>query len=61
MAEALGALARELTQELRVEAVILAGTELALVPGTAWEGVRIVDCARLHVEAIVDAATDQAL
>ena len=56
-AEALGALARELAREPRVQAVVLAGTELALVPETAWDGVRVVDCAGLHVEAIVDAAT----
>lgn len=58
-AEVLGALARELMHELQAEAVILAGTELALVPEAAWEGVRAFDCARLHVEAIVDAATDR--
>jgi len=56
-AEALGALARELMQESQVQAVVLAGTELALVPETAWDGVQIVDCAKLRVEAIVDAAT----
>ncbi len=59
-ADALGAVARELVQGLEIQAVVLAGTELALVPGSAWGGVQVVDCARLHIRAIVDAATGQA-
>jgi len=55
-ADALGKLARKLTQELQVEAVVLAGTELALVPARIWEGVRVVDCAKLHIEAIMTAS-----
>jgi len=55
-AEALGTLARGLVRDLQVQAVVLAGTELALVPAGAWDGVRIVDCAKLHIGAIVAAA-----
>jgi len=43
-------------QDLQIQAVVLAGTELALVPAGAWDGVRIVDCAKLHIGAIVAAA-----
>ncbi len=55
-ADALGMLARDLKQELQVQAIVLAGTELALVPAKIWEGVRVVDCAKLHIEAIVAAS-----
>jgi aspartate racemase len=57
VAAELRALAAEYVEQLDVEVIVLAGTELALAPPVAWEGIRIVDCAALHVEAIVSAAT----
>ena len=54
--DALAKLARTPTQELGVQASVLAGTELALAPAEVWNGVNVVDCARLHIEAIVTAA-----
>jgi len=45
-----------MTRDLQVQAIILAGTELALVSADTWCEVRIIDCARLHIEAIVGAA-----
>jgi aspartate racemase len=55
-AQGLGTLAREFVRDLDVQAVVLAGTELALVPEGMWGGVNVVDCAKLHIEAIVAAA-----
>jgi len=55
-AAALGGLAREMTRDLQVQAIILAGTELALVSADTWCEVRTIDCARLYIEAIVGAA-----
>src|SRR5712671_1900515 len=42
--------------QLDVEAIVLAGTELALAPPQTWEGMSVVDCAALHLEAIVAAS-----
>jgi aspartate racemase len=55
-ASAFGRLAAALAKQGDVQAVVLAGTELALVPADAWLGVNVIDCAQLHVEAIVAAA-----
>jgi aspartate racemase len=55
-ARAFGALAAELARELEVEAIVLAGTELSLVPAEAWSGLQTINCAQLHIEAIVSAA-----
>jgi aspartate racemase len=48
---AIGLIARE-----SIEAVIVAGTELALILDEESAGYPIVDCARLHVEALADYA-----
>jgi len=49
-------LAADYFDQLNVEAIVLAGTELALAPPETWEGMRVVDCAALHMEAIVAAS-----
>ena len=53
-AGALGVLAAELAAEENADAVVLAGTELALVPPAAWGDVPVVDCAQAHIKAIVE-------
>ena len=55
-AQALAKLATQLIYDSDVQAVVLAGTELALVPSNAWSGLQTVDCAKLHIEALVAAA-----
>lgn len=55
-ASALRALALELTSTLGARAIVLAGTDLALAPPEVWAGMEVVDCAQLHVNAIVRAA-----
>lgn len=47
----------QLTQEAKVEAIMLGGTDLALVYGEGETDFPVVDCAAIHVEAIVRAAT----
>ena len=49
-------LAADYFDQLDVEAIVLAGTELALAPPQTWEGMSVVDCAALHMEAIVAAS-----
>jgi aspartate racemase len=56
VAIALRKLAADYLDQLDVEAIVLAGTELALVPPQTWDGMTVVDCAALHIEAIVAAA-----
>ena len=56
--ESLSRLARELMERERVEAVILAGTELALVFNESNTDFPHLDCARLHLNAIVRRALD---
>lgn len=41
-----------------VEAIVVAGTELALIVDEDSAGYPIVDCAQLHVEALADYAID---
>ncbi|HVJ52527.1 MAG TPA: aspartate/glutamate racemase family protein [Aliidongia sp.] len=53
----LAALAEDLTAQHDLDAVILAGTNLSVIPPGAWGGAPVIDCADLHVEAIVAAAT----
>jgi aspartate racemase len=53
---ALRSLAAEMIVAYGAEAVILAGTELALVPAAAWGDILVVDCAGAHIRAIIDAA-----
>jgi len=48
---------RTLVEECGVEAVLLAGTDLPLAFAGQVCGFPVVDCAALHVEAIVAAAT----
>lgn len=55
-ADALGDIATEYKERLGVEAIVLAGTELALVPAKTWRGIGVVDCAKLHVQGIITAA-----
>jgi aspartate racemase len=50
---ATGLIARE-----SVEAIVVAGTELALIVDKDRAGYPIVDCAQLHVEALADYAID---
>ncbi len=49
----LRAIARRLCEHEGAEAILLAGTELALVFDEANAGFPAVDCTRLHIEAIV--------
>jgi aspartate racemase len=56
--ESLSRLARELMEREGVEAVILAGTELALVFNESNTDFPHLDCARLHLNAIVRRALD---
>jgi aspartate racemase len=56
--ESLSRLARELMERESVEAVILAGTELALVFNENNTDFPHLDCARLHLNAIVRRALD---
>jgi aspartate racemase len=51
--EALAALARTLIARDGAEAIVLAGTELALVLNEENAGFPAVDCARLHLDAIL--------
>jgi aspartate racemase len=55
-ARALRALGAEISARGDVQAIVLAGTELALVPAGVWGDANVIDCARLHIEAIVRAA-----
>jgi aspartate racemase len=56
--ESLSRLAQALIERERVEAVILAGTELALVFNESNTDFPHIDCARLHLAAIVRRALD---
>lgn len=56
----LSAIAHALIAREGAEAIVLAGTELALVFDEATAGFPAVDCARLHVEAIMRALFDEA-
>jgi len=49
-------LAADYLNQLDVEAIVLAGTELALAPPQTWQGMPVVDCAALHIAGIVSAA-----
>jgi aspartate racemase len=49
----LRAIARRLCEQEGAEAILLAGTELALVFDETSAGFPAVDCTRLHIEAIV--------
>jgi len=52
----LGDIAHRLAETHRAEAIVLAGTELSLVPQHVWGSLCVVDCARVHVAALMDAA-----
>jgi aspartate racemase len=54
--ESLSLLAHELIKREGVDAVILAGTDLALVFSESNTGFPHIDCARLHLDAIVQRA-----
>jgi aspartate racemase len=54
----LGQIAAAYVAKLDVQAVVLAGTEFALAPAQTWEGVTVIDCAALHIDAIVAASVD---
>ena len=56
VANELRQLATAYVAELDVQAVVLAGTELALAPAQTWEGLHVIDCAALHIDAIVTAS-----
>jgi aspartate racemase len=58
--ETLRALARKLISRERLDAIVLAGTDLALLMDEASAGFPAVDCAALHVEAIADEAARRA-
>ena len=49
-------LARDYIDGLGIEAIVLAGTELALASPRTWQGLKTVDCAALHIDAIVTAS-----
>ena len=55
-AQAVRELATALIARESVEAIVVAGTELALIVDEELAGYPIVDCARLHVEALADYA-----
>jgi len=54
--EALRELATAYVADLGVDTVILAGTELALVPAGTWSGIDVTDCAAIHIDAIAAAS-----
>ena len=56
VAAGLRQIALDYTTNANAQAIILAGTELALVPLETWQGIEIIDCAGLHVQAILDQA-----
>jgi aspartate racemase len=58
VASELRRLAADYVDQLGVEAIVLAGTELALAPPRTWDGIGVVDCAALHIEAIVAASLE---
>ena len=55
--EGLSRLAHELMEREHVEAVILAGTDLALLFNEGNTDFPQVDCARVHIDAVVERAT----
>jgi len=57
-AETVRDIATRLIARDSVEAIVVAGTELALIVDEGRAGYPIVDCARLHVEALADYAID---
>jgi aspartate racemase len=59
-ARTVGGIATALIAREPVEAIVLAGTELALIVDTDRAGYPIVDCAQLHVEALADYASSGA-
>jgi aspartate racemase len=59
-AEILRGMAHRLIARESLDAIVLAGTELALLMDEDSAGFPAVDCARLHVEAIVRAAASPA-
>lgn len=50
---------RELVEDAHVEAILLGGTDLALVYREGHTAFPLVDCAALHVDAIVKQATER--
>ena len=57
VASKLSAIARQLLLDQGADAVLLAGTELSLIPRKAWGDLPIIDCTEIHVQAILDAAS----
>ena len=55
----LRALAESFVRSQTLDALVLAGTDFAAVPKTVWSGLPVIDCARLHVLAIVEDALRQ--
>ncbi len=58
VADGLSRCAHSMAARANGATVVLAGTELSLVQQDAWDGLKVVDCAALHVSAIVQAAGD---
>ena len=56
-ARAIRDIATRLIARDSVEAIVVAGTELALILDEKSAGFSMVDCAQLHIEAIVNSAT----
>ena len=54
---AITAMARELLAREDADAIVLAGSELSLIDAGAWGGLPVIDAGRLHVGAILDAAS----
>jgi len=52
----LAEIAHDLLGQNRAQAVVLAGTELSLAPRDGWGDLPILDCAQIHVRAIIAAA-----
>jgi hypothetical protein len=50
-------LAADLSARLKVDAIVLAGTDLSIISADAWGDVRVIDCAKLHITGIIAAAS----
>jgi len=50
-------LAVQLSERLKVDAIVLAGTDLSIIAPETWSGVHVIDCAKLHIDGIIDAAS----
>jgi aspartate racemase len=50
-------LAADLSARLKVDAIVLAGTDLSIISAETWGDVKVIDCAKVHIAGIIDAAS----